>query len=82
MISLSEFKHSPKLKKKQGRSNMSYTAEDVLEYVAEEDVKFIRLAFLDVNGIHRNLSILPAELKKAFNFGIPRLPLVETNKFR
>lgn len=50
---------------------MSYTAEDVLEYVAEEDVKFIRLAFLDVNGIHRNLSILPAELKKAFNFGIP-----------
>ena len=29
---------------------MKYTREEVMQYVEEEDVKFIRLAFCDVYG--------------------------------
>ena len=29
---------------------MDYSAQEVLQYVAEDDVKFIRLAFCDVFG--------------------------------
>ena len=28
-----------------------YTVDEVLEYVQEEDVKFIRLAFFDLRGV-------------------------------
>ena len=28
--------------------SMKYSAQEVMQYVAEEDVKFIRLAFCDV----------------------------------
>ena len=49
---------------------MSYTVNDVLEYVKEEDVKFIRLAFCDSRGAVKNLSVMPAELERAFNSGI------------
>ena len=38
---------------------MSYTPNDVLQYVQEEDVKFIRLAFCDVFGKQKNISIMP-----------------------
>ena len=33
---------------------MIYTVEDVYEYVEQEDVKFIRLAFCDVTGKQKN----------------------------
>ncbi len=49
---------------------MRYTAEEVMQYVAEEDVKFIRLAFCDVFGRQKNISIMPPELKRAFEQGI------------
>ena len=49
---------------------MSYTVNDVLEYVKEEDVKFIRLAFCDSRGAVKNLSVMPAELERAFKNGI------------
>lgn len=42
----------------------------VLEYVEEQDVKFIRLSFCDVFGKQKNVSILPDELPKAFKEGI------------
>lgn len=29
---------------------MNYTPEEIIEYVEEEDVKFIRLAFIDLKG--------------------------------
>ncbi len=35
-----------------------------------EDVKFIRLAFCDVNGKQKNISIMPDELPRAFSDGI------------
>lgn len=41
-----------------------------MEFVAQEDVKFIKLAFCDVFGNQKNISILPEELKRAFNEGI------------
>ncbi|MBP5749957.1 MAG: glutamine synthetase [Firmicutes bacterium] len=50
---------------------MKYTAQEVLQYVQEEDVKFIRLAFCDVFGTQKNIAIQPAELKRAFTWGIP-----------
>ena len=49
---------------------MRYTREEVLEYVAEEDVKFIRLAFCDVYGRQKNISIMPSELESAFEYGV------------
>ncbi len=48
-----------------------YSAGEVLEYVGEEDVKFIRLAFCDVFGKQKNLSIMPGELGRALSEGIP-----------
>ena len=49
---------------------MRYTAEETIQYVAEEDVKFIRLAFVDVFGRQKNISIMPGELERAFKYGI------------
>ncbi len=50
---------------------MNYTAQEVRQYVEQEDVKFIRLAFCDVFGRQKNLAILPSELDRAFSYGIP-----------
>lgn len=49
---------------------MRYTQEEVLQYVSEEDVKFIRLAFCDVYGKPKNISVMPGELVRAFSEGI------------
>lgn len=49
---------------------MNYTAEEILEYCTEEDVKFIRLAFCDAFGAQKNISIMPSELRRAFEQGI------------
>ncbi len=49
---------------------MNYTQQEVLQFVSEEDVKFIRLAFCDVFGKQKNVSIMNDELQKAFEYGI------------
>ena len=49
---------------------MKYTPEEVMQYIQEEDVKFIRLAFCDVHGKPKNISIMPQELERAFKYGI------------
>lgn len=49
---------------------MLYTEQEVFDYVKEEDVQFIRLAFCDLSGKQKNISILPEELKRAFRDGI------------
>ena len=49
---------------------MKYSKEEVLQYAREEDVKFIRLAFCDVFGKQKNISIMPEELPRAFEYGI------------
>lgn len=48
-----------------------YTQSEVLEFIEEEDVKFIRLAFFDLKGKQKNISIMPGELGRAFEGGIP-----------
>ncbi len=50
---------------------MKYTESEVMQFVEEEDVKFIRLAFCDVYGTPKNISIMPGELARAFREGIP-----------
>lgn len=49
---------------------MQYTPQEVMQYILEEDVKFIRLAFCDVTGRPKNISIMPQELSRAFQYGI------------
>ena len=49
---------------------MNYSKQEVMQYVQEEDVKFIRLAFCDVFGKQKNISIMPEELPRAFEYGI------------
>ena len=49
---------------------MKYTADEVMQYAAEEDVKFVRLAFCDIRGRQKNIAILPDELGRAFRYGI------------
>ncbi|MBR5067295.1 MAG: glutamine synthetase [Lachnospiraceae bacterium] len=49
---------------------MRYSKEEVMQFVEEEDVKFIRLAFCDVFGKQKNISIMPKELSRAFKYGI------------
>ena len=39
-----------------------YTKEEVLDFIAEEDVKFIRLAFFDIHGKQKNISIMSNQL--------------------
>ena len=49
---------------------MVYTRKEVIQYVNEEDVKFIRLAFCDAFGNQKNISVMPSELERAFESGI------------
>ena len=47
-----------------------YTVDEVLEYVEEEDVKFVRLAFFDLRGVQKNISIMASQLQSAFENGV------------
>jgi glutamine synthetase len=47
-----------------------YTQKEVLDFVTEEDVKFIRLVFFDPAGNQKNISIMAGELPRAFSEGI------------
>ena len=49
---------------------MKYTPREVIEFVQQEDVRFIRLAFCNVYGKQHNVVIMPSELPRAFAYGI------------
>ncbi len=49
---------------------MNQTEKEVLTFVNENDVKFIRLAFCDLKGNMKNISIMPKELEGAFDRGV------------
>ena len=49
---------------------MDYSAQEVMQYAREADVKMIRLAFCDVFGRQKNIVIMPRELERAFGYGI------------
>ena len=50
---------------------MSYTIDEVLGQIEEEDVRFVRLAFRDAYGVQKNIAVMPGEVRKAFEIGIP-----------
>ena len=45
---------------------MKYSPEEVIQFVREEDVKFIRLAFCDVYGQQKNIAVMASQLPRAF----------------
>lgn len=47
-----------------------YTEKEVMQFVAEEDVRFVRLAFCDAFGNQKNTAIMSEELERAFRDGI------------
>ena len=49
---------------------MNSTKAEVLEFVNENDVKFIRLNFCDIFGLQKNIAIMAEELESAFENGI------------
>lgn len=49
---------------------MYYSYNDVVQFVEENDIKFIKLAFVDIAGVQKNISIMTSELKRAFEYGI------------
>ena len=48
-------------------------ANEVLSFIEENDVKFIRLAFTDLFGRLRNIAVLPDQLAPAMESGRARL---------
>ena len=49
---------------------MSYSTNDVISFVQENDVKFIRLSFCDIFGNMKNIAIMPSALKNAIVNGV------------
>lgn len=49
---------------------MLFSLDDIMEYVKENDVKFIRLVFFDIFGSMKNVSIIASELPKALEYGV------------
>ena len=50
---------------------MSFSPKEILNFIEENDVKFIRLTFCDMFGNLKNIAIMPDELPRAFEYGIP-----------
>lgn len=50
---------------------MSNSPKEILKFVEENDVKFIRLTFCDIFGNLKNIAVMPNELEHAFTHGIP-----------
>ncbi len=44
-----------------------YTKEDIFQMVEEEDVKFIRLQFVDIFGSLKNMAVTSAQLERVLN---------------
>ncbi len=49
---------------------MDYTISEVIQFIEENDIKFIRLCFCDIFGTLKNISIISDELPRAFDSGI------------
>ena len=50
---------------------MKHTAQDILNYVEDNDVKFVRLAFCDIFGKSKKTSLsLPGTFPYAFEQGV------------
>lgn len=49
---------------------MSTAQRELLDFIEEYDVKFIRLAFFDLFGNQKNISIMPSELSSVLEHGL------------
>ncbi len=49
---------------------MTATQQEIMDYVEQEDVRFIRLVFCDIHGKQKNIAIMPDELPRAFDEGM------------
>ena len=49
---------------------LSVSQRDAAELIESSDIKFVRLAFCDVFGVQKNISVQASELERAFEQGI------------
>ena len=50
---------------------MSYTTQqDILDFVEDNNVKFVRFAFCDIFGVQKNIAVLASDLPKALEEGV------------
>lgn len=49
---------------------MTYSKTEFLDFIEENDVKFVKLAFCDLLGRQRNISVLSSQLADAFDSGV------------
>ncbi len=49
---------------------MVYSENEILQYIEENDLKFVKLTFCDLSGKLKNISILSSELAQVFENGI------------
>ncbi len=49
---------------------MIYSENEILQYIDENDVKFVKLTFCDLHGRLKNISILSSELAVTFEHGV------------
>lgn len=49
---------------------MTLNYNEVLDFVKENDVKFVKLAFCDIMGLQKNISILADKLEEAMRSGV------------
>ncbi|MBO4461051.1 MAG: glutamine synthetase [Clostridiales bacterium] len=50
---------------------MELTTNEVMQYIEEEDIKFIRLAFCDVTGVQKNISVMSGDIERVLKHGLP-----------
>ena len=46
------------------------TQQDVLDFVEDNNVKFVRFAFCDIFGTQKNIAVLAGDLPKALEDGV------------
>ena len=49
---------------------MNCSIDEFMQYIEEEDIKFIRLFFCDVFGTPKNISAMPSYIESAFKNGV------------
>lgn len=49
---------------------MSHSLSEILQFIEENDIKFIRLAFCDIFGVQKNIAIMSSQLTHAVECGI------------
>ena len=50
---------------------MKYSREEIQQYIVEEEVKFIRMAFCDIYGKQKNISIMADEFGGRMSMASP-----------